>query len=371
MLRASASLVVLAAAATACGSGPAVRTRAIDDGHTPGDRSATRALHVEGNALVADGRVVRLVGVNHSGSEYACVGDNGIFEGPNDATLPKAMARWHIDTVRVPLNEDCWLGINGAPPRYSGEPYRKAVVDHVAMLRDNGMYVILDLHWSAPGSTLAKHQQAMADLDHAPDFWRGVAAAFAHDAGVLFDLYNEPFVSTDNAETGDPWACWKNGCTITKSPDVAGTWKSAGMQQLVDAVRSTGARNIVLVGGLAYANDLSGWLAHRPSDPIGQLAASFHVYNFNACKDAACWASHVAPVANAVPLVTGELGEDDCAHEFVGTFMPWADARGVSYLGWTWNTSDCKKGPALITSYDGTPTPFGVGMKAHFLSVGR
>lgn len=368
MPRVPASLFVLAAVATACASAPVAHPIAIGNVDARASHSAARALHVEGNKLVAEGRVVRLVGVSHSGSEYVCVGGNGIFEGPADTSLAAAMATWRVDTVRVPLNEDCWLGINGVPERTSGAAYQKAIADYVAMLRAHGMFVIVDLHWNAPGTTLAKHQQPMADLDHALDFWRGVATAFNGDLGVVFDLYNEPFVSTENAQTSDPWDCWLHGCTITKSPDVATPWKSAGMQQLVDAVRSTGARNVVLAGGLAYANDLSGWLAHRPLDPTGQLAASFHVYNFNACKDEACWTSQLAPIAEVVPLVTGELGEDDCAHAFVDAFLPWADARGISYLGWSWNTWDCKTGPALITSYDGTPTAFGAGIKAHFLA---
>jgi len=201
----------------------------------------------------------------------------------------------------------------------------------------------------------------MADRDHAIDFWKSVAGTFERDPGVLFDLYNEPFIAKDNAHV-EPWICWRDGCEM--HTDI-GNWQSAGMQSLVDAVRSTGARNVVLAGGLAYANDLSQWRAHAPKDPIGQLAASFHVYDFNACKDAACWNAEIAPIANVVPVVTGEIGESDCAHGFIDEYMAWADARGVSYLGWAWNTWDCKKGPALVASYDGTPTPFGEGLRAH------
>jgi hypothetical protein len=279
------------------------------------------------------------------------------------------MRSWRINAVRVPLNEHCGLGINGAPAAFSGAAYQRAIADFVALVRGAGMYAILDLHWNAPGATLAKHQEPMADRDHAPDFWRSVASAFKGDLGVIFDLYNEPYLSADNGAK-DAWECWLRGCAIT-SPDVAGPWQSAGMQELVDAVRSTGARNVVMVGGLAYANDLSAWLAHAPRDPIAQLVASAHVYSFNGCKDATCWNAELAPIAAAVPLVTGEIGEDDCAHGFIDAYMAWADARGVSYLGWTWNAWECKAGPALVSDSNGTPTPFGAGLKAHFLEVAR
>jgi len=48
-----------------------------------------------------------LLGVNHSGTEYACVKGTGIFEGPQGAALASAIVSWHANTVRIPLNEDC------------------------------------------------------------------------------------------------------------------------------------------------------------------------------------------------------------------------------------------------------------------------
>ncbi len=77
------------------------------------------------------------------------------------------------------------------------------------------------------------------------------------------------------------------------------------MQDLVDAVRGTGARNLILAGGLAYSNDLSQWLTYKPSDPTGNLVAAFHTYNFNTCAGESCWNSTLAPVAAQVPLVAG------------------------------------------------------------------
>jgi hypothetical protein len=207
----------------------------------------------------------------------------------------------------------------------------------------------------------------MADADHAVDFWTSVATAFKGDGMTVFDLYNEPYIATDNAQTTDPWACWLNGCTITQSTGVTGTWQSVGMQALVTAIRQTGATNVLMLGGLGYSGDLSGWLAHVPSDPLGQLAASFHVYNFGSCITPSCWDSTAGAVAQKYPVVTGEIGENDCAHGFVDTYMPWADTNGVSYLGWTWNVWDCSSGPALITDYDGGATGFGVGLQAHLM----
>jgi hypothetical protein len=329
------------------------------------------AIRVKGNVLVdGAGQPLRLLGLNHSGSEYACAQGNGIFDSLHDDALAAAMASWKANVVRVPLNEDCWLGINGVDARYSGQPYKDAITAWVKVLHAHGLYAIVELHWSAPGTNVALRQQPMPDSDHAVDFWKEVAAAYEGDPAVMFDLFNEPYPSSSNVQ-GDPWACWKSGCTVTKPNAISGSYQAAGMQALLDAVRGAGAKNVVMAGGLAYANDLSGWLAHALDDPESQLAASFHDYKFNACNLQACWDEQIAPVAAAVPVVTGEIGEDDCAHGFIDTYMTWADAHDVSYLGWTFNPWDCSNGPALVTDFTGAPTPFGEGYKAHLAVVAK
>lgn len=141
------------------------------------------------------------------------------------------------------------------------------------------------------------------------------------------------------------------------------------MQSLLTAVRHTGATNPVLLGGLAYANDLSQWLSYRPSDPAGKTIASWHAYNFNSCNTQSCWDSQIAPVAATVPLVTGELGENDCAHGYLDGLMTWLDNHNAGYLGWGWNTFDCSNFPALISNYDGTPTSFGIGLRDHLAAL--
>jgi endoglucanase len=308
-------------------------------------------VRVSGNRLVDDkGRTVRLLGVNRSGAEYACAQGWGFFDGPVDDRSIRAMTAWKIDAVRIPLNEDCWLGINGVNALYAGANYRSAIVSYVARLNAAKLTVILDLHWNAPGARKALGQQEMPDAAHAPAFWRSVATTFRRSRSVVFDLYNEPHDVS--------WQCWRDGC---------GPW--VGMQRLVTVVRAAGATQPLLLGGLAWSNDLSGWLKWMPRDPAHQLVASFHLYNFNTCNDAACWERTVKPVAARVPVVTSELGENDCAHGFIDAYMPWADAAGISYLGWTWDTWNCNDGPALISDYAGTPTPFGAGFQAHLASL--
>jgi hypothetical protein len=269
-----------------------------------------------------------------------------------------AMAVWHIDAVRLPLNEDCWLGINGTSPASSGAAYRSAIAAFVHQLEDRGMVVDLDLHWSAPGSGLATRQQQMADADHSVRFWQEVASDFHNDSNVIFELYNEPH--------GIAWSCWRDGCALPASRTTP-AYQAAGMQQLVDAVRATGARNPLLLDGLARASDLSGWGTYEPSDPAHALVAAWHIYGPSGCGPS-CWQRTVSEV-RTTPLLVTELGQRDCGSAFVNTLMSWLDRRGVGYLAWAWNTwSDCK-GPSLITSYGGTPhASYGDAVRRHLES---
>jgi endoglucanase len=343
-----------------------------------GTRLTVRVLN--GRLVGRYGHPVRLLGVNRSGTQYACVEGWGIFDGPTDATSLQAIRAWHANAVRVSLNEDCWLGINGVKKAYSGYNYRSAIRQFVGRLNTAGLRVILDLHWNAPGTHLATDQQPMPDADHAPAFWKSVATWFKGNRSVVFDLYNEPYPDS-NRDTTAAWTCIRYGGTCRGVP-----FKAAGSQTLLNAVRGTGALNVVMVGGPEYAGQLDHWRAYRPSDPLNQLAASIHIYyltpdspDWSPCYLESCWTHTIVPVAAKFPVVIGELGEHDCSSHLIdGTalsppqdsLLDWADAHNVSYLAWSWFTGDCADEPALISDYDGTPTAYGRGIRDHLIGLG-
>jgi hypothetical protein len=325
----------------------------------PPQATGAPTVHVLGTQLVdSSGRPVRLRGVNRSGTEYACAQGWGIFDGPSDSASVQAIASWKANVVRVPLNETCWLGINGVAPAFSGDAYRRAIADYVALLNRTGLAVILDLHWTAAGTAKALGQAPMPNRDHTPEFWRQVAAAYKGNNRVIFDLFNEPFPD-NNSDTPEAWRCWRDGGACSGM-----SFQAAGMQELVDAVRGTGASNVILVGGIQYASRLTSWLANEPTDPLRNLAASWHIYNFSWCNTLACWDSEAAPVAQRVPLVLGELGQNDRGSAFVTSLMDWMDARQGSYLAWVWDVWG--QSLDLIASYDGTATTYGQTFKTRF-----
>lgn len=348
----------------------------------PTKPNSLSGLKVQGNQLVnTQGQTVRLFGANRSGTEYMCLG-GGFADGPTDLQSLQAMQSWHLNTVRVPLNESCWLGINGAV--FGSVAYQNAVKQYVDTITANNMVAILDLHWSAPGDIKAEGQNPMPDEDHTPTFWKDVATTFKSNDKVIFDLFNEPDPIPFRADypggfsqwQQDDFACLLNGCEVTtKNGGVK--YQGAGMQTLVDTVRATGAKNIIMIAGIQSAQTITQYQGNQnstlkgymPIDPLNNLAVSMHQYNRAACSDVACWEATVAPVAKVYPIITGEFGDTDCTADYTKALLPWLDAHGISYVGWTWDRwpDSCE---ALIKEYNGTPSsPYGQAYFDHLKSI--
>jgi len=381
-----AALVALALAACAgCGGDPNENSMLAGGPMYPIPPAAhpvasyPTGLHAVGNQI-QDGNGQRIVlhGANRSGTEYKCVQTAmTIFDGPFDEPSVAAIASWKLNAVRVPLNESCWLGINGSPTMSSGDYYKSAIAAYVALLHKYGLIPILELHWVGPDATLATRQQPMPDLANAPAFWTDVAATYASDTGVIFEIYNEPYPDS-NHDSDAGWACWSDGCTTNEAVATGATpvtYQAAGMKALVAAIRATTATNLVLLGGLEYSNAMSQWLARAPVD--SNLGAAWHVYSNNACMAQDCYDMSPAMVAAAVPLVATEIGESDCAGTFITPLMEWLDANASGYLAWSWNafgpcvpsTSTSHGSPwSLVASYN-TAVPNSVFAETFYTHV--
>ena len=350
------------------------------------------AIQIKGGQFVnAGGTPIRLLGVDAVGTQQTCIGVNPVVGATFNAAEAAAISTWHADAARVPLNEDCWLGINGAPRDMSAATYQSEIEQWVSALNADGIVAILDLHWSAPGTQLSDRQWLTPDADHSPTFWTQVATTFAHTPGVIFDLFNEPALG-DPRPAAQDWVCWLDGCTTTiYLPGTTGgpeptsgpqiTYQAVGMQQLVATVRATGADQPILISGLNYANDpCDPWvhgligengtctgLEPEPNDPEHQLAMNFHAYSWDRCVTVACWRPIASLAARRkLPLVITEFGEDDCQDGYAKTLMTWSDQHDVSYLAYGWmvrSASSCTPGTSdiggdlsLLNSWDGTPS---------------
>ncbi len=362
-------LLLAAAVAVVIGVIVATRSPAQTVMHT----SAADSLRVRGNQLLygpGRGRLVQLRGVNRSGSEYECLGPTTrYFDGPRPAeadsqAMIDEMLNWDINVVRLPLNEGCWLGYNNQPS--DGGAYRAAIEAEVRKLNADHLFVILALQWNAPGGHYSDGPLPMADASHSPSFWRSVARTFRGDGLVIFDLYNEPHDIS--------WTCWLRGCEVpvTKYNDYS--YRAVGMQQLVDAVRSTHSTQPIIISGNDYGRDLSGIYANPVSDPDHSLIYALHTYGGESPCTGACLTT-VLDAAQHFPVTYTEFGEVDCGDDYIDREMPILDRHHIGYLAWAWDATspngwNCSAGPALITNYGGTPTAYGAGFRAHLQSLG-
>ena len=308
-------------------------------------------LRVVGNRLHdSQGNEVWLQGVNAGGLETL----------PQDRQVIKsvvvAIDEWEANCVRVPMNEAFWYG-KSAYQKDGGKEYR-AILDQIITLAANrGAYIAIDLHrFRAPKT------------EHA-EFWKDFARTYKDHPAVLFDVFNEPH--------GVSWEVWRNGGWIdeAKGKDESAFlteeekkknrgFQSVGMQGLVNAVRSTGARNIIIAGGVFWCNDLSGIAdGFALEDQSGNgIMYSWHTYNWHTD-----WEKKVLATAAKYPIFVGECGADTKKMDFIPladqedpyTWVP--DMLGFIQqhrLNWTGWCLHPKASPVMISDWSYTPTPY-------------
>jgi endoglucanase len=306
--------------------------------------SITPEIKVSGaQLLTAAGKEVWLQGVNIPSLGWSEKGES------IPQSVKVALEDWKANVIRLCVNDSLWFGKGRAPQSTSNDPeaYRQIIDNVVKMAAGQGDYVVLDLHrFHAPDQS-------------AVDFWKDAAARYKNNPAVLFDIFNEP--------TGIGWPVWRNGGPVVNKqkgglPPII--TPSVGMQALVDTVRGTGAKNIIIAGGVGNAYDLEGILqGYALTDTSGNgIMYATHFYNWH--KN---WEKHFLSLAGKYPLFVGEMGADIKKMPFIpakqqedpNTWMP--DALGMIqqyHLNWTAFSLHPKATPVLISNWNFDPTPF-------------
>jgi aryl-phospho-beta-D-glucosidase BglC (GH1 family) len=370
---------LLAFAAAACFTGGAVEAPAIvtvklrgctvTEGGAP--HVAPGGYYTNGTSVCTAGGESHLFhGVDRPSLEWNAAGQNVTL------TDFQAMAEWHANVVRIALDQDFWLtgawlhnNVPIPPPGQTqqwsvqdAQSYQSTVAQAVHWAEAAGLDVILDLHWSDQGNLQVMavgksqdtagnaNQQQMADVN-SKQFWIEVATKFKGDGHVLFELYNEP--------NDVSWTTWLNGGT---DPG----YQVVGMQELYDAVRSTGADNLVIAGGLSYAFDLSG----VASFPIRGYNIMYATHPYGPQDGMASWDASFGYLAagDIAPVIVTEFGDMSamCTGAFDMSLIQYADMYKISWTAWAWYPGGCGF-PSLITDFGYTPTPQGSTVRTALL----
>jgi aryl-phospho-beta-D-glucosidase BglC (GH1 family) len=316
------------------GDGSDGGTSSDDDSTGPTDTPPTApdGYYVEGNAIFHEsGTPHRFLGVARPSLEWNSQGE---YLNEGDYQL---MASWGANVVRIALNQGFWL--QGSIVHDPG--YESTVDQQIAWAHAAGMDVILDLHWSDRGNlSSTPDQQRMAD-PNSVTFWQQVANRYQDDGRVVFELYNEPH------DVG--WDVWRDG------GDSGDGFTAVGMQDLYEAVRGTGAHNLVIVGGLDYAYDLF----EVPSFALDgyNIAYATHPYDYGG-KGPGDWDADWGFLTDTYPIVVTEFGSFDCNPNYGSQLISYANERGLSWTAWAWYPGGCDF-PALIENWAGDPSPSG------------
>ena len=306
--------------------------------------AAPPQLRVSGDHLVnTSNATVRLKGVNIPSLEWSNGGENVI----NSVNV--AIDTWKAKVIRLPISQDRWWSAAGN----DGNAYRSIVDQVISIASSKNAYVIVDLHWSDMGQWGANIGQHFMPDDNTSTVWRDIAIRYRNNPAVLFDLYNEPHDVS--------WSIWRDGGTVSENGK---NYHTPGIESLVYTVRNAGATsNVLLVGGLDWAYDLSGVVNWGPSgyrlwdpgsgqsNPPQNIVYSSHIYPWKAN-----WDQYVTVAKNAgLPVFIGEFGTDASGdyNGWMNSILGWMDGKGYSATAWSMHTG---ASPCLIADWNYTPT---------------
>ena len=313
-------------------------------------------------------REIKLYGVNRAGLEWESR-DGQILD-----SVKFACDEWHANIIRLPVSQDRWFGkMPEQNDENNADKYRAQIDEIIGAVAERGKYLLLDLHWSDLGLWNGNSGQHMMPDEHSLLFWQNAAARYRNHPNVLFGLYNEPHIDKKvDGEFGDPWHIWKFGGELREKDT---SYRAVGMQELIDKVRSTGAKNVVVVGGLDWGYTLDGAVGENAlHDPDGNgIILDSHVYPWKRLE----WDLDIGGLDREFPILVGEFGHygNDAkpvegvqrlpSEEWMPRLLGWIEKNGYSFTAWDFHP---KAGPCLIKSFNNEPTEYhGVYVKEFLL----
>ena len=267
--------------------------------HAPVVPAIRGPLQTRGGQIVdSTGDVTLLLGVHMPGLEVLDP-QPGSIEARNVAAMTYATfgvirLRWNMNTVRLPVSVRAW--------RRDGAAYLDRVAAIVRLANDAELAVVLVACEDARSGSAASNGLPSADT---LAFWRVWTERFKDNPRVIFSLFNQPSAravpsAATATRTAADWTFWLNGGVAN------GGQRAVGMQELVDAIRSTGAQQLIAVSGFHDTLGFSGLTPDNLLRGVNILYERHPYYDFglgNTERE-----NTFGFLASRVPLYAGEWG---------------------------------------------------------------
>ncbi len=327
----------------------------------PFHATAAGPYHTQGNMILdAQNQQYLFHGMGLDGMEYSCTG-NGPLDAQHLAFIGSGKSSasgtyWWGNTIRLPVSEDFWL--HGAPgTTCTAAQYQALVKSTINTITTLKMNAIIDLHWVDAGgqSAAGGGPWPMPDADTIT-FWQQASKIYKSYSNVIFEVFNEPHPAN--------WSCWKSGCSVTdtRSSSDCGcqktvTYQAVGMQAVVNAVRGTGAANLIIAGGINWSFDLSQINTYALSG--SNIVYDTHFYPYSG-KLVDQWNNSFGTISATYPVISSESGEYDCQSSNESQLLNYLDSHQIGWIGWAWTVQGTASAavcgfPQVITDYNGTP----------------
>lgn len=137
------------------------------------------------------------------------------------------------------------------------------------------------------------------------------------------------------------------------------------MQQLYNAVRQY-ATNVVIVGGLNYAFDLSG-VASYPVQGVNIMYAT-HPYDYSG-KQSGDWDAAFGYLTATYPVIMTEFGQYCDTDTYVSDLLTYAQGKNIHWTAWAWWVQDCSF-PSIVADWNGTPLGTVGALVKQYLTAG-
>ena len=237
-----------------------------------------------------------------------------------------------FNLVRVPFNYR--LFVADSDPRRLEEPGYELLDRVVAWCRQEGLYVLLDMH-AAPGGQTGDNIddswgypflfESAESQELTIAIWQKLAARYGRERTVIgYDLLNEPIAHYFD--------------TAYFNPRLEPLYR-----RIVAGIRRVDRNHIIFLGGAQW--DTNFKVFGRPFD--AKLAYTFHKYWMDVKQEAI---QEYVDFSNKydVPLLMGESGEN--TDEWVAAFRTLLEKNGISWCFWPYKKVDATSSPVSINS---------------------